>query len=224
MDTSRQGHRKRLRERFLNNGLNGFLDYEIVELLLTLGTPRKDCKQQAKILIKEFGSLKQVLDTDSSHLQNVNGIGPSNVFGLLLYKSLFEKYNLEKLQAQVTLDSPQLIYDFLREKIGNKKKEHFTILFFDSRHKLIYDDVSIGTLNGSLVHPREVFNLAISHNASYIIVAHNHPSGDPTPSDEDINTTKRLIMAGKIIGITLADHLIVTNNNFISLKSLGNWE
>jgi len=114
-----------------------------------------------------------------------------------------------------------MIFEYLREKIGKKKKEYFVILFFDTRNNLISDEISVGTLNASLVHPREVFNKAILKNASHVIVAHNHPSGDPTPSEDDIITTKRLIEAGKIIGISVVDHIIVSQNDFVSFKDKG---
>ena len=119
------------------------------------------------------------------------------------------------------LDSPQLVFEYLREKIGKEKKEHFTIICLDIRNSLLADDVSIGTLSASLVHPREVFKKAILNNASHVVVAHNHPSGNPSPSEEDILTTKRLVEAGKILGIAVIDHIIVTQNDFVSLKEQG---
>lgn len=214
------GHRGRLRERFLRSGLDGFLDYEIIELLLTLGTPRKDCKQPAKESIKKFKNLTSVLDSTIEDLQQIKGIGPSNAFGIKLFQAISERYSKEKIDPKVLLESPQKIFEFLREKIGKEKKEHFVILYFDTKNNLIFDEISIGTLNASLVHPREVFSKAILNNASYIVVAHNHPSGDPTPSSEDINTTKRLIDSGKLLGISVVDHIIVTKNNYSSLVEL----
>lgn len=215
------GHRGRLRERFLKSGLDGFLDYEIIELLLTLGTPRKDCKQPAKEAIKKFSGLSNVLDATIEELQQIKGIGPSNAFGIKLYKAISEKYAKGKINPKNLLDSPRKIFEFLREKIGKEKKEHFVILYFDTKNKLIIDEISIGTLNASLVHPREVFSKAILNNASHVIVAHNHPSGDCTPSNDDISTTKRLVEAGKILGITVTDHIIVTKNNYSSHMEMG---
>lgn len=204
------GHRSRLRERFLTSGLTGFLDYEIVELLLTLGTPRRDCKQTAKKAIIEFKGLTGVLDSTLEELQKVKGIGPSNAFGIKLFQAISERYAGEKITPKLMLNSSQKVFDFLQEKIGNKKKEYFMVLYFDTRNNLIVDEVSVGTLNASLVHPREVFSKAILNNASHVIVAHNHPSGDPKPSNDDIVTTKRLVEAGRILGITVVDHIIVT--------------
>lgn len=215
------GHRGRLRERFLRSGLEGFLDYEIIELLLTLGTPRKDCKQPAKEAIEKFRNLTSVLDASIEDLQQIKGIGPSNAFGIKLFQAISERYSKEQIDSKILLDSPQKIFEFLKEKIGKEKKEHFVILFFDTKNNLIFDEISIGTLNASLVHPREVFSKAITNHASYIVIAHNHPSGDSTPSSDDINTTKRLIEAGKILGIAVVDHIIITKNSYSSLVELG---
>ena len=215
------GHRSRLRERFLRSGLDGFLDYEIIELLLTLGTPRKDCKQPAKEAISKFKGLNGVLDSTIEELQQIKGIGPSNAFGVKLFQAISQRYSKEKIRPKILIDSPQLVFEYLREKIGKEMKEHFIILCFDTRNNLIVDEVSVGTLNASLVHPREVFNQALLNHASHVIVAHNHPSGDTSPSEEDIATTKRLIEAGKILGISLVDHIIVTKDGYASLKEKG---
>lgn len=214
------GHRSRLRERFLKSGLDGFLDYEIIELLLTLGTPRKDCKVPAKEAIKKLNGLNNVLDSTFEELQQIKGIGPSNAFGIKLFRAISERYSKEKLNSQISLNSPRQVFEYLREKIGKEKKEHFVILYFDTKNNLIVDDISVGTLNSSLVHPREVFSKAIINNASHVVVAHNHPSGDPTPSSDDIATTKRLVEAGKILGITVTDHVIVTKAGYSSHAEL----
>jgi DNA repair protein RadC len=216
-----EGHRKRLKERFLQSGLEGFLDYEIIELLLTLGTPRKDCKQPAKDAISKFINLTGVLNASIDELQQVHGIGPLNAIGIKLFQALIERYSKEQIDERVLLDSPIRVFEYLREKIGRRKKECIIVLCLDSRNKLIEDEVSVGTLNASLVHPREVFSKAVLCHASHVVVAHNHPSGDPTPSEDDILTTHRLIDAGKILGIRLVDHIIVARNNFISLKDKG---
>ncbi|MDD5738980.1 MAG: DNA repair protein RadC [Candidatus Pacebacteria bacterium] len=216
-----KGHRKRLREKFLQSGLDGFLDYEVIELLLTLGTPRKDCKQSAKEAIVRFKGLTGVLDSTIEELQQVKGIGPSNVFGVKLFQAISERYAKEKIIPNKRLDSPQLLFEYLKERIGKEKKEHFTVLCFDVRNNLIVDEVSVGTLSASLVHPREVFKKAILNNSSHVVVAHNHPSGDSKPSDDDIVTTKRLVEAGKILGITVTDHLIITKDKFSSLIELN---
>lgn len=215
------GHRKRLRERFLQSGFEGFLDYEIIELLLTFGTPMKDCKQMGKDAISKFRTLNGVLNASQDELQQVKGIGESNSIFIKIIKELNKYASKENINSNVLLDSPETVFNFLREKIGSEKKEYFIIIFFDTRNNLIVDDVSVGTLNASLVHPREVFKRAILNNASHVVIAHNHPSGDPTPSGEDIITTNRLIEAGKILGISIIDHMVVCENSYISLKESG---
>jgi DNA repair protein RadC len=210
------GHRKRLRERFLQSGLNGFADYEVIELLLTLNTPRKDCKQMAKEAINKFEGIVGVLDAPIDELMQIDGIGPSNAIGVKIFQNILEIYAKEKINLKRELNTPQMLFEFLREKIGKEKKEHFVILFFDTRNKLIHNNISVGSLNASIVHPREVFNDAVLKSASHVIVAHNHPTGDPTPSEEDIATTKRLVEAGKILGITVQDHMIVASNKYYS--------
>ena len=215
------GHRKRLRDRFLQSGLDGFLDYEIIELLLTLGTPRKDCKSMAKEAILKFKGLRGVLDASFDELQLIKGIGPSNAFGIKLFQAISEQYAKEKISPKVLMDSPTLVSDYLQERLGREKREHFMILYLDTHNNLIINDVSIGTLNASLVHPREVFKKAIQSHAAQVIVAHNHPSGDWSPSEDDKMITNRLVEAGKILGISVMDHIIVTQNGFYSFKEQG---
>lgn len=216
------GHRRRLRDRFLQSGLDGFLDYEIVELLLTLGTPMKDCKQMAKEAIKMFGGLRGVLDASLEDLQRIKGIGPSNAFGIKLFQAMSERYSKEQIPERVVLNSSRAVAEFLQKSIGREKKEHFVMLSLDSRNSLIKDtSISVGSLNASIVHPREVFKEAIQSSAAQIIIAHNHPSENPDASPEDVALTRRLGEAAKIIGIELLDHIIVTKNKFSSLKELG---
>ncbi len=214
-----RGHRKRLRERFLQGGLAGFLDYEIVELLLTLGTPRKDCKFMARKVIKKFGGLLGALEATPEELQQIKGLGPHNIFGLKLFQELPTQYAKEKLPKKINFNSPQVVAAFLQEKIGREKKEHFYIFALDSRNNLVkMNNVSIGTLDTNLVHPREVFKEVIQASAAQVIIAHNHPSGNPEPSECDLVITNRLVEAGKILEIAVVDHIIVTSNNFLSFK------
>jgi len=213
------GHRKRLRERFLRGGLDGFLNYEIIELLLTLGTPRKDCKQQAKQLIKKFKGLNGVLEASKEELRQIKGIGSSNILGIKIFQELLKKSLKEKIPKKITLGSPKEVVDYLREKIGKEKKEYFLILSLDARSNLInIKTISIGSLDANIVHPREVFKKAIECSAASVILVHNHPSGDPEPSEDDLEITKRLTEAGKILGIIILDHIIVTKNGFIDFK------
>lgn len=213
------GHRKRLRQKFLQSGLDGFLDYEIVELLLTLGTPRRDCKQMAKEAIKKFLTLRGVLYAPNDELQKIKGIGPANIFGLKLFQAISKRLSRERIPSKININSPEAVVEYLQKSIGLEKKEHFITLLLDARNNLIkISNISVGSLNANIVHPREVFKEAIQASAAHIIIAHNHPSGEPDPSPEDVALTRRLIDAAKIIDIEILDHIIVTENSFSSLK------
>lgn len=171
---SRNGHRARLRQKFLRSGLEAFLDYEIIELLLTLGTPRKDCKLMAKDAIREFGGLNGVLNASLAELQKINGIGPSNAFGIKLFQAVSERYAKEQIRKEMVFDSPKVVASYLQRFIGLEKKECFVILSLGTKKNLIKaSKVSIGSLETSIVHPREVFKEAIESSAAGIIVAHN---------------------------------------------------
>jgi DNA repair protein RadC len=216
------GHRKHLRDRFLQSGLEGFLDYEIVELLLTLNTPRKDCKPIAKEVIKKFKGLRGAIHASAEELQEVDGIGPKNIFGLRLFQAISERYAKEQLPERISLNSSKVVAIYLQKSIGLKKKEHFVALYLDARNNLIkISNISIGTLNASLVHSREVFREAIQSSASGVIIAHNHPTENPEASPEDVALTRRLEEAAKIIGIELVDHIIVTKDKHFSMKEKG---
>lgn len=215
------GHRKRLRDRFLTTGIDSLQDYEVVELLLTLATPRKDCKQIAKDIIHEYKNLTDVLNSNVEDMRTIKGVGPVNTFGIRLFQEIIKRYSKEKVKSKKMMNCPDLVYDYLRQLIGKEKKEHFVILYIDTHKNLLKSDVSIGILNASIVHPREVFEKAILNHSSEIIVAHNHPSGDVTPSSEDIATTERLVNAGKLLGITVTDHMIICSNDYFSMREKG---
>jgi DNA repair protein RadC len=213
------GHRKRLRERFLQSGLYGFNDYEIIELLLTLGTPLKDCKQMAKDAIAEFGGLRGALDASVEELQKIKGIGPSNAFGIKLFQAVAEKLAKEQLRDKLDLRSSNAVVDYLQKWIGREKKENFVVLYLDSQDRLIENRViSIGILNGALVHPREVFQPAVTLRSLSIIVAHNHPSGGVEPSSEDREITNKLVETGRIMEIMVKDHIIVSSSTYFSFQ------
>lgn len=148
-------------------------------------------------------------------MQQTQGIGLANSIGIRLYRELNILLSKQKLNISKKLNSTEEIVEYLKNKIGNEKKEHFVIICLDSKNNIIYDEVSVGTLNASLVHPREVFSKAILYHANQIVVAHNHPSGDPTPSQSDLDTHKRLKEAGLLVGINLQSSYIITNTSHI---------
>lgn len=214
-----EGHRERLRQRFLQGGLDSFLDYEVVELLLTLGTPRRDCKSIAKEIIKKFGNLCNVLDASQEDLQEIYGVGPNNIFGLKLFQAISERYTGEKIQKKEILNNPKAVFDYLKNLIGKEKKESFVVISLNSKNQLVkINKISLGTVDANIVHPREVFQAAIKNLATQIIIAHNHPSGSLEPSPEDIALTRQLSEASLILGIPLIDHIIVTNKEYLSMK------
>ena len=173
----------------------------------------------AKETIKEFGGLRGVFDVPVEELQKIKGIGPSNVFGLKLFQAVSVRLAKERVSERILLNSSNAAADYLQKSIGREQKEHFVALYLNSRNLLIYDEtISIGIINANLVHPREVFKPAIQHLATQMIVGHNHPSGDPIASPEDVALTRRLAEAAKIIGIELLDHIVVTRDKFSSLK------
>jgi len=172
----------------------------------------------AKEAIKKFKGLTGVLDATTEDLQQIQGIGQINAFGIKLSQAVSERYTKENISNTALLHSPELVVDYLHEKIGKKAKEHFVLLCLDTRNNLIVDDVSVGVLNASLVHPREVFRKAISVGAAKVIVAHNHPSGDPTPSKDDLMTAERIKNAGNILGIVVLEQFVITRSDFCSLN------
>ena len=217
-----EGHRKRLREKFVKSGIAGFHDYEIVELLLTLGTPRKDCKQQAKAAIKKFKTLRGVLEAPLEELQEIKGIGPHNVFGIKLVQEVAREFLKEKILEKPISKSSKEVFDYLYHSMRDVKKEIFKILFLDGKNHIIdMEDLFEGTLNMSSVYPREIIKSAIKHNAVALIFVHNHPSGSPEPSLSDKEITKDLIEASNTMQIKVLDHIIIGDNRYFSFADGG---
>ena len=217
-----EGHRKRLRGKFLASGLAGFHDYEIVELLLTLGSPRKDCKPAAKEAIKRFRTLRGVLEAPSKELQKIKGIGQVNVFGLKLMQEVAREFLKEKIMDQPIYTSSQQVFDYLYLSMRGLKKEIFKVLLLDSRNRIIETaDLSEGTVNAGFISPREVIESALKHNAISIIFAHNHPSGSPEPSENDKALTRDMVFAAAMMRMKVLDHLIIGDNRYYSFAGTG---
>jgi len=205
-----EGHRGRLRDRFLENGINSFTDAEIIELLLTFGTPRSDCKQTAKELLNVFGSLPGVLDASPAQLQRVKGVGPKNSFALQYVQAVASRYLQTRLKGRRYIHSSNDVRDYLMHTMRGLQKEVFTVIFLDSSHGIIDSEiVSEGTINLNTVYPRELVKRALEYNAAALVVAHNHPSGSIQPSAPDQSLTKNLHMACRFMQIRLLDHLII---------------
>jgi len=220
---SQEGHRGRLREKFIRSGISGFHDYEIIELLLTLGTPRKDCKQQAKEAIKRFKTLRGVLEAPIEELQEIKGIGPHNVFGIKLFQEISERYLKERIIGKkIQLKSSKKVCDYLFQSMQKDKKEIFKVMFLDGKNRLIEaEDLFEGSLTSSAVYPRELIRRAIKYNAVSLIFVHNHPSGDPDPSPSDKEITKELLFAGNLMQIKVLDHIIIGDNRYFSFADEG---
>lgn len=213
------GHRGRVRKKFLKAGFKGFLDYEVVELLLTLGTPRKDCKQAAKAALKKFKSLKGVFETPPEQLQEINGIGPNNIFGLKLAKELSGLYLAAKAREKPHTSSPEAVYNYLRQSMGDLKREVFKVLYLNSANKIVEtEELFRGTVDQAAVHPREVISAALKHNANRLIFAHNHTGGSLRPSREDLDITDKLKQACATVGIEVLDHIITVGDGYFSFK------
>ena len=216
------GHRQRLRERYLKNGLEGFHDYEIVELLLTLGTPRRNCKSMAKQALKKFGSLSRVLEAPIGELESIKGIGPNNVFGLKLSQSVARMYLAERLKDRDYITCSNDVHEFLIHHLRDKNREVFLVIFLNGRNQFIgHEQLFEGTLTSSAVYPREVVQKVLFHDAAAVVLVHNHPSGNPKPSLEDKTITSRLKTALESIDVSVHDHLIVAGNNIFSFADEG---
>jgi DNA repair protein RadC len=220
-DTHR-GHRKRLREKFLKSGLAGFHDYEVVELLLSLGTPRRDCKIPAKEAIKRFQTLRGVLEASTEELQQIEGIGAHSAFGIKLVQEVAREYLKAKILDKPFYKSSQEIFDYLYHSMRGLKKETFKIVYLNNQNQIIDTvDLSPGTVNTSSVSPREVIEGTIKFNATSLIFVHNHPSGNPEPSSSDKALTRELVFVGRVMRIKVLDHIIIGDNRYFSFAGEG---
>jgi len=216
------GHRKRLREKFVKSGLAGFHDYEIIELLLSLGTPRRDCKQQAKEAIKRFKSLRGVLEASPDELQQIDGIGPHSAFGIKLMQEVAREFLKEKVIDKPIYKSSQEIFDYLYHSMRDLKKEVFKTVYLNGQNQIIeIADLFQGTVDSSFIFPREIMQGAIKYNAVSLVLVHNHPSGNPEPSGSDEELTRDLVYAGMVMQIKVLDHIIIGNNRYFSFAGEG---
>lgn len=211
-----------MRERFLSGGLNGFLDYEVIELLLTLATPRKDCKDAAKRALLKFKTLQGVFEAEPAELIEVAGIGPKNMLGLKLIKAVAERFLAKKVMGRDAIANSGELFAYLNGAIRDKTRECFVAVFLDSKNRVLaLETLFEGTLTASSVYPREVIRAALEHHSAALIFAHNHPSGEPRPSAEDCAITRQLIFAGRVMGITVHEHLIIGDNRYFSFADQG---
>ena len=215
------GHRMRLRERFRGAGADALSDYELLEMVLFRALPRGDVKPLAKSLIKKFGSFAEVVHAPATRLREMDGVGEATITELQLIAAAANRVAKGQLQQRTLLSSWNEVIDYCRTSMAFADKEQFRILFLDKRNQLISDEVQqVGTVDHTPVYPREVIKRALELSATAIILVHNHPSGDPTPSSADIHMTKAIIDIAKPLGISVHDHIIVGRNGHASMKGL----
>jgi len=220
-DQHYHGHRERLRTRFRDNGDTALADYEILELLLFRLIPRRDTKPIAKALLDRFGTLAGVFGAEAARLTEVKGVGEAVATDIKLIAATAHRMLKSELKGKKVLASWSSVVDYCHAAMAYETREQFRILFLDKRNALIADEVQQkGTVDHTPVYPREVVKRALDLSATAIILVHNHPSGDPTPSRADIDMTKTIIETAKPLGITVHDHIIIGKEGHASLKGL----
>lgn len=219
-----EGHRERLRKRYIKSGLEGFNDYEVLELLLTYSIARKDVKPIAKELIEKFGTIDEIAKSDVKSLLEVDGIGEGSAVFLKLIGDIALTLYREKIEDKdiLTIKSKNSLLSYLRGEIGYSPREEFKILFLDSSNKLIASETLFyGTIDKSAIYPREIVERVIKNRAKSVIFAHNHPSGSISPSKKDIELTQYMYDSLKLLEIRLLDHIIITKNYYFSFLEEG---
>jgi DNA repair protein RadC len=215
------GHRQRLRERFLEAGSEALSDYEMLELILFRAIPQRDVKPLAKELLKTFGSFGEAISAPIERLKKIKGLGDAAVTELKLVQAAANRLLRGEVRRRPVLSSWSNVLDYYRAAMAFEDKEQFRILFLDKRNQLIADEVQqTGTVDHTPVYPREVVKRALELSATAVILVHNHPSGDPTPSRADIQMTQAIIEVAKPLGIAVHDHIIVGKDGHASLKGL----
>jgi DNA repair protein RadC len=221
-DADQSGHRQRLRERFLKGGDNALADYELLELILYQAIPRRDTKSIAKALLREFKSFAGVVGADPSALRAVDGVGDAAVVALKAIGAAAKRLAHDQVVERPVLGSWDRLIAYLKIALAHATREEFRVLFLDAKNALLKDEAAYqGTVNQSPVYPREIVKQALELHATAIIMVHNHPSGDPTPSAADIAMTKEVRDAAAKLGIVLHDHVVIARTGTASFRSLG---
>ena len=217
-----KGHRDRLRKRALDGGLDALPDYELLETYLFRSIPLKDVKPEAKALLARFGDLGGVLGASIEELRTVPGVGEAAALDLKLMHEAALRIGRATVKRRTVISSWSALLAYVRVALANEQREQFRVIFLDKKNQLIADEVmNRGTVDHAPVYPREVMRRALELSASSLILVHNHPSGDPTPSGADVEMTKQVVEAGRSLRISVHDHLVVGREGVASLKALG---
>jgi len=215
---------ERPRERLQKFGPEALSAQELLALIIGRGIPKKSVMNIAQELLAKFGNVKAIGQATIEELSQIKGIGLAKAAQI---KASFELGRREELEPELKhfdIKDPEAVVRAIRASVKDKAKEHFKLILLNPRNKIIgISTISIGTLNASLVHPREVFKDAIMHSAASVVLAHNHPSGDPEPSEDDLKITKKLVESGKILGIEVIDHIIIGKNDYYSFRAKGHF-
>ena len=217
-----KGHRQRLRTRFEKNGSDAFAQHELIELLLTYSIPVKDVKPLAKKLLKHFGSLTGILDADISELAKIEGMGPASAILIALIKELKIEYHKEKLKNLEVLPTSDEVNLFVKSKLAGKRDEQFMVIYLNGKNRILDFEINAeGTVDQAAVYPRKIIRKALENNASGLILAHNHPTGEPEPSKGDIDLTNSLKNICETMNIRILDHVVVGKLGYFSFHRSG---
>lgn len=215
-------HRKRLRDRFVSGGAAALPDYELLELLLFRSLPRCDVKPVAHRLLKTFGDFNRVLSAPLDRLTEVRGVGDTVATDLKLIEAAAQRHARARILQRPVMSGWDAVLDYLHTTLSHAETEHFRALYMDRKNVLIADEeLARGTVDHVPVYPREVLKKALGLNASALILVHNHPSGDPTPSEADIAVTRKIAEGADALGLILHDHIIIGKSRELSLRALG---
>ncbi len=225
MNIGPEGHRRRLRERFERSGFDGFHDHEVIELLLSYAIPRRDVKPAAKKLLERFGSMAGVFDAPLQSLRSVDGVGEHAARLISTIPRLLDVYQQSRWKRDQTFNSTDGAVTYLNARLANERREVFCILALTSRNDLIaMEEIQRGTVNRTAVFPRQVVEAALKHRATAVILAHNHPGGDPSPSAADRQLTRKLKRILNDLDITVHDHIIIAGPRHFSFAENGGLE
>ncbi len=217
-----EGHRGRLRARFLAGGADAMAEHELIEMLLFLALPRRDTKPIARALLAQFGSYADVISASLPDLLAVSGLGEAGAAALKLVQASAQRLAKAEVLYKPILSNWERLMEYLQAVLAREKIEHFRVLYLDNRNKLLADvPLGKGTVNHTPVYPREVLKRALELHATAIILVHNHPSGDPSPSDDDIAMTREIKQAAAALGLVLHDHIIIGLGRWLSFRKAG---